>query len=456
MAFNITQYALFMVAGGFLMLFTTKSEQTKHYGSMLMGLGLLFYGMGVMSEAMGPLRSYQPFIDLMIKMQNPLFGILVGTVFTALIQSSAATTGIAIVLASEGLMSLEAGIALAFGANLGTCVSTFALVSLGKPREAIRAAMVHVLFNVAGVMIWFFFIPQLATFVEWISPSSPGLEGTAKMAAEVPRQIANAHTVFNVANTLIFIGFTSYFARVVEWMIPDKPLEEAKAIVVPKYLDEALVDTPSLAIERVRLELGHMGEIIEGMFAGLADAFDKWDPRKLEEVEKMDDQADILHEHILAYLGLIGRRELTKKEDQDLLNLMLATENLESIGDTIETDLVGLGNKMVAENLQPSDTVRQMLGTLYGHVSDGVASAVKAVSEEDERAAQEVFTLKADIDHQIDESQRYQAGRLVSREDNFLPLLRVEMDLLEKLKRIHTLSKRMARTVLPKELREVT
>jgi phosphate:Na+ symporter len=276
------------------------------------------------------------------------------------------------------------------------------------------------------------------------------------MAAEVPRQIANAHTVFNVANTLIFIGFTSYFARVVEWMIPDKPLEEAKAIVVPKYLDEALVDTPSLAIERVRLELGHMGEIIEGMFAGLADAFDKWDPRKLEEVEKMDDQADILHEHILAYLGLIGRRELTKKEDQDLLNLMLATENLESIGDTIETDLVGLGNKMVAENLQPSDTVRQMLGTLYGHVSDGVASAVKAVSEEDERAAQEVFTLKADIDHQIDESQRYQAGRLVSREDNFLPLLRVEMDLLEKLKRIHTLSKRMARTVLPKELREVT
>jgi hypothetical protein len=116
-AFNITQYALILVSIGFLMLFTGKAENTRHYGSMVMGLGLVFYGMGVMGDAMLPLRSYQPFLDLMVRMENPLLGILIGAVFTGLVQSSAATTGIAIVMASSGLITLPAGIALAFGSK---------------------------------------------------------------------------------------------------------------------------------------------------------------------------------------------------------------------------------------------------------------------------------------------------------------------------------------------------
>ena len=151
-AFNVTQYALIMVAVGFLMLFIGKAENTRHYGAMIMGLGLVFYGMGVMGDAMLPLRSYQPFLDLMVRMENPLLGILVGAVFTGLVQSSAATTGIAIVMASAGLISLPAGIALAFGSNIGTCVTAI-LAALGKPVEAVRAAMVHISFNIAGVLL---------------------------------------------------------------------------------------------------------------------------------------------------------------------------------------------------------------------------------------------------------------------------------------------------------------
>ena len=214
-AFNITQYALIMVAAGFFMLFTGKQEKIRHYGAMIMGLGLVFYGMGVMGEAMAPLRSYPPFIELMARMENPLLGILVGAVFTGLVQSSAATTGIAIVMASGGLIALPAGIALAFGANIGTCVTAL-LAAIGKPTDAVRAAVVHIVFNVAGVLIWVLFIPQLAEFVTAISPAAPELTGKARMAAEVPRQIANAHTVFNVANTLLFLGFTTTFARLVE------------------------------------------------------------------------------------------------------------------------------------------------------------------------------------------------------------------------------------------------
>ena len=192
-AFNVTQYALLLVALGFFMLFTAKTERIRHYGSMIMGLGLIFYGMGVMGEAMNPMRTYEPFLELMVKMENPLLGILVGAVFTGLVQSSAATTGIAIVMATEGLISLPAGIALSFGANIGTCVTAI-LAAIGKPAEAVRAAVVHISFNIAGVLLWVMFIPQLAEFIVNISPSAAELTGKEKMAAEVPRQIANAHT----------------------------------------------------------------------------------------------------------------------------------------------------------------------------------------------------------------------------------------------------------------------
>ena len=124
----------------------------QQYGNMLMGLGLIFFGMGIMSEGMSPLRSYEPFINLMASMERPLFGILVAAAFTALVQSSSATTGIVIVIvmASQGFISLPAGITLAFGANIGTCITEI-LASLGKPTETRRASMVHVIFDVAGV-----------------------------------------------------------------------------------------------------------------------------------------------------------------------------------------------------------------------------------------------------------------------------------------------------------------
>ena len=162
---------------------------------------------------MNPLRSYEPFLDWMIRMENPALGILVGALFTALVQSSSATTGVVIVMASQGFISLPAGIAISFGANIGTCVTAL-LASIGKPREALRAACVHVLFNVLGVLVWLAFIEHLATVVASISPVAEGLSGQAKLAAETPRQIANAHTVFNVANTLIFIWTrAAQFAR---------------------------------------------------------------------------------------------------------------------------------------------------------------------------------------------------------------------------------------------------
>jgi phosphate:Na+ symporter len=451
-AFKVTKYALLMVAGGFGMLFFSKQEKIKQYGGMLMGLGLVFFGMSVMSDAMSPLRSYQPFLDLMTRMDNPLIGILVAAAFTALIQSSSATTGIVIVMATQGFISLPAGIALAFGANVGTCVTAM-LASIGKPREAVRAAVVHVLFNIFGVLLWVGFIPYLAEFVTWLSPAHAGLSGTDKLAAEAPRQIANAHTVFNIANTFIFIGFTSQFARVVEWMVPDKPVEEL-IIAQPKYLDEELLETPSLALDRVRLEIGHMGERINKMVELILPAVISGNLQTLKDIARIDDEVDILHGHIITYLGDISRNALTGEQTRKLVGLMAAVNDLENIGDIIETDLVHLGKERLEQDITISETTRDVLTKLHGVISDATSRAITAARENDQHAAQDVIGIKSDINLMMDSAATHQAMRLVVDEPGRLPAYTLEMDIIEKLKRVYYFAKRIAKAVMPEEVSE--
>jgi len=180
-AFKVTKLAMLMIAGGFGMLFISRRDQVRQYGAMLMGLGLVFFGMSMMSDSMQPLRSYSPFINLMLRMEIPVLGILIGTIFTGLIQSSAATTGVVIAMASQGLITITGGIALVFGANIGTC-ATALLASIGKPRNALRASLIHILFNIFGVLLWVGFIDQLAILVTWMSPTAEGLSGAEKLA----------------------------------------------------------------------------------------------------------------------------------------------------------------------------------------------------------------------------------------------------------------------------------
>ena len=449
-AFNVTQYALVMVAVGFFMLFTGKRENTQHYGSMVMGLGLVFYGMGVMGESMDPLRSYQPFLDLMISMEKPALGILVGAVFTGLVQSSAATTGIAIVMATEGLISLPAGIALAFGANIGTCVTAI-LAALGKPVEAVRAAVVHVLFNIAGVLVWVMFIPQLVDLIVTISPSAPELSGKERMAAEVPRQIANAHTVFNIANTLLFISFTTLFARVAERLVPARPVEE-KTIITPRYLDDELITVPSMALERVRLEIGHMGEIINDMFSTLREGVDTRDLAKCDSVLRMDDKVDILHEAIFEFLSDVRREPLTDHQSDEFQVLMSATINLENLADVLETELVSIGKAIINQGIKPSEASESLLRDLGNKVHLSIENVVKAVREGDEKAAEEVIIIKDEVRRIAEQFLAHQTERIGISEGNQLAQLRLELELLDKLRRIYTLAKRVAKDFVPEEV----
>ena len=448
-AFKVTEGALLMIAVGFTLLFTSKQEQIRHYGSILMGLGLVFFGMSVMSDAMTPLRSYPPFLELMTRMDNPLIGIATATLFTALVQSSSATTGIIIVMASQGFISLQAGIALAMGANIGTCVTAM-LASIGKPREAVRAGLVHVLFNVFGVLLWVSFIDQLAQFVTTFSPTRSDLSGAELLAATVPRQVANAHTMFNIANTFIFIWFTAQFARLVEWLVPDKPLEEI-VLLTPRYLDESLLETPSLALDRVRMETGRMGKRVMEMLQRIMPAILSGDRRTLSEIAKIDDEVDALHGYIIKYLGQLSQQQLSDKQTGNLVDLMSAVNDLENIGDLIETDLIHLGHERIEHGVSISPATQKILTKLHKMVSDTVEIATSALMEEDLTAAQEVISMKTEIDKLVDSAARHQVKRLVADEPNRLAAYALEIDITGKLKRIYYHANRIAGTVVPEE-----
>ncbi len=447
-AFKVTKIALLFIAVGFALLFFTGRERWRQYGGVIMGLGMVFYGMNVMSDAMAPLRSYEPFIHFMIAMENPMIGIALGGLFTALVQSSSATTGIVIVMASQGFITLPAGIALALGANIGTCV-TAVLAAIGKPRNALRAASVHVIFNVLGVVIWIGFIDHLADLAIWISPLRPELEGLARLGAETPRQIANANTLFNVANTLLFIGFTSPLASLVQTLFPDLPEPAQKEVIRPKYLDDDLIDTPSMALALVRHELGRLGGHIEQMLVQARLALQDGDLQRLKEVEIMDDDVDILHADITAYLSRIAKGSLTEEENGEFFQLTHAADNLEGIGDVIEKDLVSVGEKMIRDNLQPSEVMWRLLNELYDDVAIALQGAIRAVAENDFKAAQEVIAMRKQIYVRVEAAFRRQTESLAYSTETRLATLRAEFDITDKTKRIYTLCKRIARLVVP-------
>jgi phosphate:Na+ symporter len=449
-AFKVTKAALLMVAVGFGMLSFSRHDKTKHYGGMLMGLGMVFFGMSVMSDAMKPLRDFQPFLDLMAHMESPVVGILIAAAFTGLIQSSSATTGIVIVMASQGFITLPAGIALAFGANIGTCVTAL-LASIGKPREALRAAMVHVLFNVFGVLLWFGFIAYLASFVTWLSPSHPELAGIDRLAAEAPRQIANAHTVFNIANTIIFIGFASQFARLVEWLVPDKPIEDI-IVARPKYLVDELLDTPSLALGRVRLEIGNMGERVKAMLDLAMPAIVSGNRATFRRIAAIDEEVDALHGCIVTYLANISKQSLTENQTTELMSLMSAVNDLENIGDIIETDIIHLGNERLASNLSISKETEKVLSKLNDVITTMTELAIDAVMTVDKQGAHEIIAMKDDINKLIDSASIHQIDRLTVNEPDRLALYTIEIDTIEKFKRIYYFAKRIAKSVMTANL----
>ena len=441
LAFNISKYSLLPVAIGFFMLFISKKQRFQNYGSMIMGLGLVFFGMSVMSDSMYPLRNYPPFLDLLENLENPAMGILAGAIFTGLVQSSAATVGIAIAMASGGILSLNTGISLALGANIGTCV-TAVMASLGKPPEAIRTSVVHMTFNIIGVIIWLPFISTLASIAITVSPGSPDLEGAARMAAEVPRQIANANTIFNVLNTAFFIPFTGFFALLANKLIKDRP-EEAPAIE-PLYLDKNFLDVPALAFDGVRKELSRAAGIIVEMIERFRESFRKGDYEDIKLLVREDDKIDILEQASLEYLGKIRSHNLSDKDSLEHQCLMLSAVTLESLADVIETDFVDIANRSRGFSYERSEKTRDLLVEIYQNVHQSMGLLIPLIQDNDLEAARQILELKPKITQLQLAFINRKSERLGINVPDAMKNIQIEMSIADKLQRMYNFCQRIA------------
>ncbi len=380
-AFKLTDYALLLVGLGFGMTFLSKSTQNKNIGETILGFGLLFFGMKIMSEAMHPLRTYGPFLSLLLKLENPLFGILIGTIFTALIQSSSAFTGIIIILASQGLLTLGAGIPLLLGANLGTCI-TAGLASINATREAKRVALAHTLFKVFGILLFFWWIPFFADIVRWISPKgSEELSGMAQLANIVPRQIANAHTVFNVAITIIVLPFTTQAANWILRIFPDKIEEEEEGLYKTKYLDENLITTPDLALSLAKVEVLRVGEKVKKMVTKIIDPFFSEKEKTFDEVQILDDEIDFLEVKIKNYLTKISQQSVPEERIDEAYQMMHTITELEQISDIVSKNVTALAKKRIATNSHFSEEGKKEIHDYFTRTLKQISRALEVFKE---------------------------------------------------------------------------
>ena len=442
-AFDIAAYALLMIAIGFGGMSLGRTARIKNVGAAIMGLGMIFFGMGLMGDATRPLRSYEPFIDIMQSMSNPLLAMLVAAAFTALVQSSSATTGIVIVLASQGFISLEAGIALALGSNVGTCV-TAALAAIGKPAAARQAAAVHVIFNLGGALLWVLLIDQLAVIVRDISPSHDELAGVARAAAEVPRQIANAHTFFNVANTLVFLPFTGVLANLVVRMIPDEDASAAGR--KPLYLDAEVLSVPSLAAERIRLETARIGDrIVEGVRSMHTERDEPVDPTGFLAAA---DDAEALYASVVEYGRKVRTDDAGRRTDAVLGRLLLSANHLMSITDTVRRHMVTLIGEAQAESITPTPATRARIEALTSGVLDTLEGSVRALETGDAERATAVMEAGGRVRRLVDELQEHLEQRLADVEHPTpVRRYRLEFALMEVLARIDYFAQRIAENV---------
>ena len=403
-AFKVTDYALLLIAVGSLMALFSKKDTIKNLGFVVLGFGLLFYGMKVMSDTMKPLRSDPGFNSILTSFENPFLGIMAGAIFTALVQSSSATTGIVITLASGGSITLEAGIPLIFGANIGPCVTAL-LAGLNASRDAKRVAVAHVTFNVIGVLLFCFWIP---TFAEFISQTSQN----------IPRQIANAHTFFNIVASLVFIPFTGFIAKTIIHYFPDKELDRNIEKPTVLHLDESLVNQPEAAINNAQAEIKGVVGLMERVVGTLVRPFIKG--QELVDIENAEidlmsgmnqrvEKVSFLNQKISDYLITTSKSDLSSNQSKELFTLVSIVNYLNSMNDLIQLRFTSLVAKKEGINEEFSNVDQKEIIDYHKRLIKQVKRLDKFFAKFDKSKVEKIITKGQE---NKDLEQKYRLDRL--------------------------------------------
>lgn len=396
---DVGEYAYPIMALGAVLLFFFKKSKIQNIGQVLFGFSGLFIGLELMSSGMKPLREWQPFIDLTLNMSDsPILGVLVGTIFTLIVQSSSATVGILQELYAGGLITLDGAIPVLFGDNIGTTITAI-LAALGASVAARRAAATHVLFNVVGTIVFMLVLGLFTNYVLWIS---------GVLGLEPKMQIAFAHGTFNVVNTLIQLPLIGVWAYVVTKLIPG---EDAVVEYKPKFLDYSLITkSPAIALGQAKQEVVRMGDFgVQGLVASL-DYIKTLDVKQANTAAQLEEAINNLDQKTTDYLVSLSKQSLSGANSHLHHGLLENIRDIERIGDHVE-NLVELIDYKEANRVKLSQEAMQELEEMFELVIDTVTIAMKALDTRDKSIAQQV----RDQENRIDEMERKLRKRHIKR-----------------------------------------
>lgn len=429
-AFNLGVYGLPIFAVGFLIYFISKKDSIKSIGNAILGFGLIFVGIQFMESAVAGLSDSPYFINLFIRIsKNPILGVLVSAVFTAIGQSSSVTVGIVEALGAQNLISLDAAFALVIGANIGTTVTAL-LASIGTNVQGRRVAVSHVLFNLFGAMI---FLIIFRPFINLVS----------KTSSDLVRQIANAHTLFNVICTLFFLPFVNIFAKTVKKIVPGEALTIEEGV---KYLDKRLLNMPSFALDALRKEVSGLREVVHRNMCTVFEMIEQNSGKLIQKVNITENAINSINRAIQSFAPLLVSKSLPKEHSIEVNFLINVSTQLERIGDilrgTAELEVEKVHNGIVFSDAGKAD-LSKMLNI--------VRKEFELLCENFENMSEEVFYKIEGVEQSIDRMEMELRDAHVARLMSGVCLPEagiIYVDILSDLERISDHIYKIARLVL--------
>jgi phosphate:Na+ symporter len=433
LAFRAHGLALLLVATGFATNFFGARVVVKGLGQCLLGFGLLLLGMHVMIEGLAPVTDHPLTRQVLLALaDNPLLGLLLGTLLSAVTASSAATIGIVLSLAHQGVLDLVHAVPVVLGANMGTCAVALT-ASWRSTAEARRVAVAHIAFKGLGVALVYPFIQPLAGLV-------------AHTAADPARQIANAHTLFNVAVGALFLPGTPLAARVITALVPEE--ERTDSPFRTRYLDDRYLDQPALAIGQGTREALRMGDVAQSMLRDAMTVLRTDRQELLEDVERRDDQLDYLEREIKLFLSRLGRDAMGPDLARKEIALITFIGNLENIGDIIDKNLMELARKKLYHGRRFSGAGEAELIDFHGIVAKNLERAIAGFAANDRTLAQEVLDQRPLVRQRERELRESHLERLRRGLAESLDTSEIHLDVLTNLKRISSHVTQLALPIL--------
>ena len=392
-AFKFTAIAPLFVFAGTVIFLAARKDKHKNKGRALLGFGLLFLGLAMMSSSVKPLADDEVIKNIFVSFgTSPFLGILTGMIVTAMLQSSSTTTGMIIAFASAGLLDLQASVHLLFGVEIGTCI-TAGIASIGGNLSSKRLALGHTLFNVTGTLIM---LPLIPLYLRYIPMTS----------GDIARQIANAHTAFNVINALIFLPLVPCFVKFLKRVIPGTDYEKTET----KHLDANLLATPDLAIEAANREMASMLSICREMLEKAEKCTVTYNHKLKNEITLDEDSVDEMQKNITEYLISLTKRELSDKKRNLIPALLHSVNDLERVGDYCES-IVKASQKGYEHDLSFSSPANMELGKLFEKARVLMRQTKKAIENDDHRAA----AITLNIDREIHDLVRLCRNNHITR-----------------------------------------